>query len=202
MIEIDPHHRPVWIYAEGLEHPISAQRLENGNTLIGDARLGRVIEVDPRRNIVWKYESRDLADMRMRNSRRTASGTTLIAVEAAGKIIEVNRGGEIVWSFEAPGGGARRPYQAHRLANGNTLISMTEPGEVVEVDRAGKIVRSMGGDKMELRLGWASGMALLPGGGLLVSDYTGRRLVELDARGAVVHELRTGARTIASVAIQ
>ena len=49
-----------------------------GNTLIGDARLGKVIEVDPKGATVWKYESEDIAKMRMRNSRRTAAGTTLI----------------------------------------------------------------------------------------------------------------------------
>jgi acetyl esterase/lipase len=202
VIEIDERQRPVWNYSEGLDHPISAQRLSNGNTLIGDAKLGKVIEVDPAGAVVWKYESPDLANMRMRNSRRTAAGTTLIAIEAAGKIIEVSRAGEIVWAFEAPGGGKRLPYQAHRLASGNTLISMTDPGEVVEVDASGKIVRSVGGEKMDIRMGWASGTFPLPGGGFLVSDYTGRRLIEIDASGKVVHELRTGARTVASLALQ
>ena len=52
-------HQPVWTYSEGLEHPLAAQRLPNGNTLIGDAKLGRVIEVTPDKKVVWKYESPD-----------------------------------------------------------------------------------------------------------------------------------------------
>ncbi len=199
--ELDGNHQVVWSYgpAEGLEHPLSAQRMANGNTLIGDAKLGRVIEVTPDKRIVWKYESPDIANMRMRNSHRTDQGTTLIAVEAEAKIIEVDRDGKVVWSWQAPNGKNRRAYQARRLANGNTLICISDPGEIVEVDPGGKVVRSIAGARPDIQLGWTSGFVQLPGGGLLLADYTGRRLVELDAAGKVVNELPTGSRTIASV---
>jgi hypothetical protein len=88
------------------------------------------------------------------------------------------------------------------LANGNTLVSLANPGEVVEVDHAGKIVRSVGGTNMALRLGWASGVATLPDGGMFISDYTGKRLLEVDAAGRVVNELRDPMRGIATVAIE
>ena len=199
VVELDDKHEPVWSYSDGLEHPLSAQRLPNGNTLIGDARLGRVIEVAPDKRIVWKYESPDIANMRMRNSNRTEAGTTLIAVEAVSKILEVDSAGQIVWSWQAPNGENRRAYQARRLPNGNTMVSLSDPGEIVEVDRAGAIVRSIGGTKMDVQFGWASGFRLLPEGGLLISDYTGRRVLEVDKSGKVIHELRTGPRTIASI---
>jgi acetyl esterase/lipase len=201
VVEIDADHKPVWNYSEGLEHPLAAQRLANGNTLIGDAKLGRIIEVSPEKQVIWKYENPMLADMRMRNVHRTEQGTTLIAVEAEGKVIEVNQAGEIVWSWQAPNGSKRRLYMARRLANGNTIVSLSDPGEIVEVDGGGKVVRSLAGAKQDIQLGWASGFAILPGGGLLISDYTGRRLVEVDDKGKVVNELRTGPRTIASVAL-
>ncbi len=201
VVELDQNRKAVWEYTEGLEHPIAAQRLPNGNTLIADARAGRVIEVTPGKKIAWKYESAELANMRMRNARRTAAGTTLIAVEAVAKIIEVDAGGKIVWQWQAPDGDNRRAYQALRLENGNTLISVNDPGEVLEVNPKGEVVRSIGGKKMDVQIGWPSGMAVLPDGALLVSDYTGRRLLELNAKGAVVRELRTGARTVASVSV-
>jgi acetyl esterase/lipase len=201
VVEMDAAHQPVWIYEEGLEHPISAQRLANGNTLIGDAQSGKVIEVTPARKIAWTYASPDLANMRMRNSRRTEAGTTLIAVEAAGKIIEVNPAGEIVWTFEADGGGKRRPYRAVRLASGNTLIALNDPGEVVEVDRAGKIVRSIGGEKPDIRMVWVSGFDVMPSGNLLISDYQGRRVIEVDKNGKVVNEVRMPGRATASIAL-
>jgi hypothetical protein len=129
VVEIDQDQRVVWSYGtgEGLEVPLAAQRLENGNTLIGDARLGKVIEVDKTRRIVWNYENPDLANGRMRNCRRTPAGTTLIAVEAAGKIIEVDSKGGCLTSGS---GCEHRIYQAHRLPNGNTLVSLANPGEV------------------------------------------------------------------------
>jgi hypothetical protein len=162
--ELDRDRKVVWSYgpAEGLEHPISAQRLENGNTLIGDAKLGRVIEVTPDKKTVWKFESPDLANMRMRNSHRTAQGTTLIAVEAEGKVIEVDRTGKTIWSWQAPNGANRKLYQGRRLSNGNTLVSLSDPGELVEVDRSGAVVRSIAGAKEDIRMGWGRALPRSP----------------------------------------
>jgi acetyl esterase/lipase len=199
VVELDADHREVWTYSEGLEHPIAAQRLANGNTLISDARLGKMIEVTSDKRVVWKYESPDLANMRSRNAHRTEQGTTLVAVEADGKIIEVDQAGKIIWEWQAPNGKNRKLYMGRRLANGNTVVSLSDPGELVEVDRAGKIVRSIGGTDPAIQMGWASGFALLPDGGAIVNDYTGRRIIEVDAKGKLLNEWRTGSRTIASI---
>jgi acetyl esterase/lipase len=199
VVEIDGGHKEVWTYSEGLEHPLAAQRLANGNTLISDARLGKVIEVTPDKRVVWKYESADLANMRSRNAHRTEQGTTLIAVEAEGKLIEVDPAGKIVWQWQAPNGKNRRLYMGRRLANGNTVMSLSDPGELVEVDRSGKIVRSIGGADPAIQMGWTSGFTFLPEGGILINDYTGRRIIEVDAKGKVVNQWRTGSRTIASI---
>jgi acetyl esterase/lipase len=199
VVEIDADRKEVWTYSQGLEHPIAAQRLPNGNTLIGDARLGKIIEVTPDKRVVWKYENPALANMRSRNSHRTDRDTTLIAIEAEGRLIEVDRVGKTVWEWQAPNGVKRKLYQGRRLANGNTLISLSDPGEVVEVDPSGKIVRSIGGTDPAIQFGWVSGFALLPDGHMLINDYTGRRVVEVDTKGNAVHEWRTGSRTIASI---
>jgi len=203
VVELDADHRTVWTYgaADGLEVPVAAQRLENGNTVIGDSKRGRIIEVDRAGQVVWNYENPDIGNMRMRNCRRTAEGTTLIAVESAGKIIEVDKAGQVVWSYVAEDAANRFPYQAHRLPNGNTLVGLANPGELVEVNKAGKIVRSIAGKKMDIRLGWVTGTQPLPDGGLLVADYTGRRLLEIDASGRVVHQMRTPEWNIASISL-
>lgn len=201
VVEMDAQHRPVWEYSEGLSHPLAAERLANGDTVIGDAQLGKVIEVNAAGKVVWQYENPEMANMRMRSVRRTEAGTTLISIERAGKVIEVDRAGKIIWTFEPPAGAKRLPYQAHRLANGHTVVGLADPGEVVEVDAAGRIVRTIAGAKDNVKMGWCSGTQMLPGGGLIVSDYSGKRLIELDAAGAVVHELPTGAWGIASVSL-
>jgi acetyl esterase/lipase len=201
VVEVDASRKEVWWCCEGLDHPLAAQRLPNGNTLIGDAKVGRVIEVDRAKNVVWEYKSPDLANMRMRNATRTAAGTTLIAIEAEARLIEVDKSGQIIWQWQAPEGAKRRMYLGLRLPNGNTLMPLNDPGEVVEVDPSGKVVRSIGGSKMDIRMVWASGLAVLPNGNLLINDYTGRRLMEIDAKGNIVNQLKTGARTIASLAV-
>ena len=201
MVELDGDHKEVWSYSEALEHPIAAQRLSNGNTLISDAKLGKVLEVTPGKRVVWHYESPDLADMRSRNAYRTEQGTTLIAVEADAKLIEVDRTGQVVWQWQAPNGKNRKLYMGRRLANGNTMISLSDPGELVEVNSDGKTVRSIGGAKPAIQMGWASGFAILPDGGVLINDYTGRRIIEVDAKGKIVNQWRTGSRTIASIAV-
>ncbi len=204
VIQVDASGREVWSYgaAAGLKHPIAAQRLPNGNTLVADMVLGKVLEVDAAGKTVWEYENPELGNHQMRSARRTPAGATLIAVERLNKVIEVDRSGKIVWTFQATGGDQRFPYQAHRLPNGNTLIGLAAPGEIVEVAPSGAIVKSFGGDKMDLRMGWCSGLQPLPDGGVLLSDYTGRRLIELDAQGRVVNQLRTGSRTVASVSMR
>ncbi|MCC6590028.1 MAG: alpha/beta hydrolase fold domain-containing protein [Bryobacterales bacterium] len=202
VIEFDPKTgKEVWTCCEKLQHPLAAQRLANGNTLIGDPKAGRVFEVNPAGAQVWEYANADLGNMRTRNSHRTATNTTLVAVEADAKLIELDRNGKIVWQWQAPEGNKRRMYMGRRLANGNTMMSLSDPGEVVEVDPAGKVVRSIGGAAGDIRFGWASGFDLLPNGNLLIADYTGRRLVEVDPKGRVVNQLRTGPRTIATVAV-
>lgn len=201
VVELDARGKEAWSYGEGLAHPIAAQRLPNGNTVIGDMELGKVIEIDPAGKVVWNYENAELGEHRMRGVRRTKDGTTLISVERMNKVIEVDRAGKIVWTFHATGGDERFPYQAFRLPNGNTLIGMAAPGEVVEVAPDGSIVRSVGGLDNAVRMGWCSGLQPLPGGGFLVSDYTGRRLLEFDADWKVVHQLRMGRRTVASVSM-
>jgi hypothetical protein len=203
VVEVDAEGGEVWSYglAEGLEHPVAAQRLPNGRTLIGDMVLGKVIEVDRVGRVVWEYKNPELADRQMRSVRRTPADTTLIAVERLNKVIEVDRDGKIVWTFHVTGGDERFPYQAWRLPNGNTLIGLASPGEIVEVAPDGEIVRSAGGADGGLRMGWCSGLQPLPDGGFIVSDYTGRRILEFDADWKLKHEWRTGKRTVASVSM-
>ena len=158
-----------------------------------------MIEVTAGKQVVWKYENPDLANMRSRNARRTEQGTTLIAIEAESRLIEVDGAGTIVWQWQAPNGKNRRLYMGRRLANGNTVMSLSDPGELVEVDPSGKVVRSIGGADPAIQMGWTSGFAFLPEGGVLINDYTGRRIIEVDAKGKVVNQWRTGSRTIASI---
>jgi acetyl esterase/lipase len=207
VVEIDHDHRVVWTYgaAEGLQMPVAAQRLRNGNTLIGDAQLGEIREVNHDGRIVWTYRSQEIGGMRMRNCRRIeageSAGNTLAVVEASGRVVEVSPAGQVVRTIDLPGGARRAPYQALRLQGGNTLIGMADPGEVVEMDLSGSIVRRIAGDRTDVRLGWVTGIELLDDGGLLIADYLGRRIIEVDPGGTVRHQWATGPRDIASISL-
>ena len=51
------------------------------------------------------------------------------------------------------------------------------------------------------RMAWTSGFTETPEGGLIVSDYQGARIVEFDAKGGVVHQLKNVPWAVTSVAL-
>lgn len=200
--EIDAHQKKVWSAGPelGLKRPASVERLANGNTLIGDPATARVVEVTPTGQVVWKWERPEYIDSWLRMCRRTEAGTTLVTLQKDGVVLEIGKDGGTVWQYKAPAG--RMPYQARRLANGNTLVTLIDPGEVIEVDRGGKTVRSIAGRHGSVRMGWIAGIAPLANGGMMLADFTGRRLVEVDAQGRPVAELRDLPWSPASIAVQ
>lgn len=201
VVEIDAKQKEVWSLGSeaGLVTPYSVRRLPNGNTLVGDAQGARVTEFTPQGSVAWKWEKPEMSELWPRMSRPTQTGTTLVTFQKGGAVFEVNRQGKTVWEYKIDP--SRLPYQAVRLASGNTLIGLVDPGEVIEVDKSGNIVRSVGGSKSDLRFGWIAGIDVLPSGGIMIADFTSRRVVEVDAAGKLVHELRDLPWSIASIAV-
>lgn len=190
--------------SHGLKQPISAQRLPDGNTLVSDTQLGKVLEFDRAGKVVWEYTHEEFKPGSLRCARRTAAGTTLIANERTSTITEVDRAGKIVWRWQAPNPNMRRTYQALRMPDGTTAVSISDPGELLFVDAAGKVVRTIGnaGDPTSgLKFGWVSGVWPAADGTVFVADYTGRRIAEINAKGELVNELRNVPWSIASIAV-
>ncbi len=201
VVEIDGARKEVWsLGAEaGLVTPFSVRRLANGNTLVGDAKGARVTEFTREGKVAWQWAKPEMEAMWPRMSRPTGTGMILVAFQKGGVVYEIDRAGKTVWEFKIDP--ARLPYQGVRLANGNTLIGLVDPGEVIEVDRSGAIVKRIGGTTGGLRLGWIAGIDPLPGGGLMIADFTGRRVLEVDAAGTLVHELRDLPWAVASISV-
>jgi len=85
----------------------SAERLANGNTLIGTGNGHSVLEVTPEKEIVWKLEQNDLPGITLAwvtQVRRLPSGNTLLVNCHAGpanpQIIEVTPEKQVVWTFK------------------------------------------------------------------------------------------------------
>ncbi|MBM3823833.1 MAG: hypothetical protein FJ404_13275 [Verrucomicrobia bacterium] len=85
----------------------SAVRLSNGNTLIGTGNGHSVLEVTPKKEIVWKVEQHDLPGITLAwvtCVERLPNGNTLIGNCHAGpahpQFIEVTRDKKVVWTFK------------------------------------------------------------------------------------------------------
>ena len=134
---------------EDLKWPWKAQRLKSGNTLIADAGLNRVYEVDVSGTEVWSYnnfgpEVNELFDgLGPTYAQRLENGNTLISARAISKVIEVDEGGNVVWEVGQPL--IDTQYSAIRLENGNTLIADAGHTRVIEIDKYKNIVWEKGG---------------------------------------------------------
>jgi acetyl esterase/lipase len=185
--EIDAEQKVVWQYQGAKLNLVSAQRLENGNTLLVDDAAARIFEVSAAGEATWSVEKPEYKGKSMRRARRTAQGTTLVAVQDAGLLLELDRKGDTVRKLEFP---HRMPALAKPLPDGGMLIGLAGPGEVRRMDASGKTLVTFAGASDAARMAWTSGFTETPDGGLIVSDYMGARIVEFDARGKVLHQLR------------
>ena len=85
----------------------SAVRLSNGNTLIGAGNGHAVLEVTPRKEIVWKLEQNDLPGITLAwvtRVERLSNGNTVFGNCHAGpdnpQIIEVTKDKKLVWTYK------------------------------------------------------------------------------------------------------
>lgn len=197
--EIDSDQKVVWQYRTGQPASlVSAQRLANGNTLLVDDAIPRLFEVTAEGKSVWSVEMPEFQGQAMRRARRTAVGTTLVAVQVAGLLLELDREGKIVRRLDFP---KRLPAHALPLADGGMLIGLAGPGEVRRLDASGKVIATFAGEHSTARMAWTSGFAQTPEGGLIVSDYQGGRIVEFDAQGKVLHQLKNLPWMITSISL-
>lgn len=94
VLEIDSDDNIVWRYAANLWYPKTVQRLENGNTLIGDKN--RVLEVSPQGKMVWEHAHPHNSGM---NYQRTKDGNTLIGGPFVGLIAPNHT---VLWHLPIP----------------------------------------------------------------------------------------------------
>lgn len=194
--EVAPDKSVVWEVGRPIvEVAESAQRLPNGNTVIADNGRHRVIEINPKNEVVWQYDvanTNQRPTPTMRQVRRLPNGNTLICASTEDKVLEVSPDKKVVWSYALP-----FPYLATRLENGHTLISSgdgygSKAGFfVVEVDEKGKVVWKYGGQDSpaDQHLNWPSGFVRKANGNLLISI----------ARDGVIREVSPDKKTVRTI---
>lgn len=168
----------------------TAQRLDNGNTLITE--LGedpRLLEVDQQGQIIINVPlepETDNAHMQTRMARKLDNGNYLVPHLLAFAVKEYTPTGEIVQTFktdlqELGGREARNwPFTAIRLSNGNTLINLTNGNKTIEVDQEGTVIWKMGNDDVEgSPFQDPCGAQRLPNGHTVIASYGAKEGIKL-----------------------
>lgn len=160
-------------------NPIFAcQRLQNGNTFIGECTAGRLLEVSPEGAIVSEVciLPEGVADGTfafMRNARRLDNGHYLVAHYGGETVKEYDAKGKVVWEVAVPGG----PHSAIRLPNGHTLVAVadkTQNPRIVELNKKGETIwefsnRDIPGEPLK----FLGGLQYFSDGRILFTNWVG-----------------------------
>jgi hypothetical protein len=195
IVEIDPRtDKIVWDYDaakrngnEGKRLEVHAfQRLANGNTMIAESGIGRIIEVDNKGKIVHQIALKigtPSVHSDTRIARKLANGNYLVCHESQGVVREYDGAGKVVWDYAVPLFGKQpRPghgpeafgnsvFSAVRLTSGNTLLSTGNGHGILEVTPAKQIVWSLKqNDLPNIVLAWVTTLQVLPNGNIVFGN--------------------------------
>lgn len=127
--EYDRKTRQV-VWQASASNPLSAQRLDNGNTLI--TTFNNIVEVNRETREQWRANLLKNNAIRPYWAVRLDNGNTLITDQQKGQVVEIDANSNRVWEKT----GLSNPVQALRLEDGNTLILELGSNRVIEVDPA------------------------------------------------------------------
>lgn len=144
------------------------QRLANGNTMIVESGVGRIIEVDKDGKIQVEIAMKRDGRQNTRLARKLANGNYLTCSENPGVVTEYDKTGKIVWEYMTK----TRVYGATRLKSGNTLIGTGSGNSVVEVSPKGEVVweikKTVPGTS--IGLSWTTFVTELPNGNYVIGN--------------------------------
>ena len=196
IVEVTRDKKVVWEWTSKPEAPNTQrveihgfQRLADGNTMIAETSNLRIIEVNPKGEIVKKVpitvEHPD-PHRDTRRVRKTDAGTYIACHEGLGLIREYDSTGKIVWEYkidlnnqpETGGhdGHGTCVFNAVRLKNGNTLVAGGNNNRVFEVTPDKKVVWSIERDELKrpdgrpIHLCWVTSLQVLPNGNIIFGN--------------------------------
>ena len=126
--EVTPEGTTVFEYRAKVQEgggTYACQRLDNGNTFIGENSTGRLVEVDSSGKIVAEVQAQGCVKGKhhnLRMVRKLKNGNILACHSGAKRVVEYASDGTVVWEFTPPKAGLA--YTALRLDNGNTMVSV------------------------------------------------------------------------------
>ena len=127
-------------------------RLKNGNTVIVESGVGRVIEVNSKGKLIHQFPLKKGGTQSTRWVRQTPQNTWLVCSENPGVVTEYDNNGNIVWDYLIK----TRVYGSIRLKNGNTLIASGSGNSIVEVNPEKEVVWEVKGQVpgTDIQLKW------------------------------------------------
>ena len=143
-------------------------RLPNGETVIVESGVGRIIHVDEQGKLVKAFPLGAGGRKSTRLMRMLDNGHYLVCAENPGVVTEYDSAGNVVWEYEI----GTRVFGAIRLRNGNTLICSGSGNSVIEVTPAKEIVweiaKTIPGT--DITLGWMTALQELPNGNFAIGN--------------------------------
>ena len=170
--EVTPDHKVVFRFRSEEQRgggTYSCQRLDNGNTLIGENSTGRVLEVDRTGRVVFQLETAPAAvgaHHNMRMVRKLDTGNYLVCHSGANLVKEYAPDGKVVWELKTP----NLPFAAVRTKPGTTLVSTLD--HLYEYSASGQIVWQFANiDLPGVAISNMTGLHLLPDASVAVGCY-------------------------------
>ncbi|MCL2647843.1 MAG: aryl-sulfate sulfotransferase [Phycisphaerales bacterium] len=199
IIEVDPFGNIVWNYrggAVGLLFAHSAKRLKNGNTLISDTSHSRILEVNPKGEIVftsdsWNNGTGKLSDGSHLHYPNDAhlledewgGGTIIITDRNNDRCVITDYAGNVKWFYDRD---IKHPHNCDMLPNGNVIIADSDGKRIVEVNREKQIVWEYHPTAEGQTLDWPRDADRLPNGNVLITDSKNSRVIEITPDGQIV----------------
>lgn len=198
LTELTLDKKVVWTYDSASMNGNAGKRVDvhafarrsNGNTVIVESGVGRIIEVDRNGTLIHQFSLKPGGTQLTRLMRITPEGTYLVCSEQPGVVTEYNQRGDVVWDYLIK----TRVYGAIRLKNGNTLIASGSGNSIVEVSPEKKVVWEIKGKvpDTDIELKWTTCLQELDNGNRIIGNcHAGPdnpQIFELDGNKKVVWE--------------
>ena len=194
LMELDLAGNTVWEYDSsktegnnGEKIEIHAfQRLANGNTMIAESGISRIVEVDKDGVLISEVplqvkEPHPHRDTRL--VRKLDNGDYLVSHEGEERVARYNPSGDIVWNYQVPLFGKERAkghgpegygaktFSAIVLKNGNYLIATGNGHSVLEVTPDKEIVWHLSQNEIPgVTLAWVTTLQELPNENLIIGN--------------------------------
>ncbi|MCZ6672228.1 MAG: PQQ-binding-like beta-propeller repeat protein [Verrucomicrobia bacterium] len=194
VMEVDLKGNTVWEYDSsktegnaGKKIEIHAfQRLPNGNTMVAESGVSRIVEVDTQGNIQSSIPLQ-VADPHPHRDTRLVrvldNGDYLVCHEGEERVARYTSASEVVWNYKVPlfdkepadGHGPEaygaKTFSAIVLKNGNYLIATGNGHSVLEVTPDQYIVWHLSQNKISgVTLAWVTTLQELPNGNLVIGN--------------------------------